>query len=111
MAWKTILPGKELPDPREDVKTAVSFGSFRLSEKAAYLPGREYLPLSEVRQAKIYSSRLNTSGCCGLGLPVWYVLLYCGADKPVKLLTETQDRAEEALRRITSRYPDIEVLP
>lgn len=109
MAWRTILPGKEVPDTKADAKNAVSYGSFRVSEKAVYLTGREYLPLSEVTQAKIYASRLNSHGCCGLGLPVWYVLLYYGGDGPVKLLTETKDKADAVLGRITSHNPAIEV--
>lgn len=109
MAWRTILPGKEVPDAKTDAKSAVSYGSYRVSEKAVYMAGREYLPLSEVRQAKVYASRLNSSGCCGLGLPVWYVLLYCGGDKPVRLLNETKEKADEALSRIAAGNPAIEI--
>lgn len=110
MAWKTILPGREIPDVKTDAKKAVSFGSFRVSEKAVYLTNREYLPLDAVQKTRLYSSQMNSHGCCGLGLPVWYVLLYYGAERPLKLLNETRDKAENALGEITSRNPAIEQL-
>ena len=109
MAWRPILPGCTGVDPKADVKSAASWGSFRISEKAVYLNGREYLPLSAVRQARLYPSRLSSHGCCGLGVPVWYVLLYYGAEKPLKLLTETKDRAEDALAALLRGNPAIEV--
>ncbi len=110
MAWKSIIPDSAGTDPKADVKNAISFGSFRLSDKAVYLSGREYLPLRSVRQAKLYSSRLSSHGCCGLGVPVWYVLLYYGGEKPLKLLTETKEKAEDVLSAILRRNAEIEVL-
>lgn len=110
MAWKTILPGHELPDAKADAKAAVSFGSFRVSEKAVYLSNREYLPLDTIQKARLYSSQLNGHGCCGLGLPVWYVLLYYGGASPLKLLTETRDKADNALSAVLKRNPGIEVM-
>ncbi len=109
MAWKSIVTQNAETDPKTDVKKAVSFGSFRVSDTAVYLGGREYLPLSEVKQARLYLSRLSTHGCCGLGVPVWYVLLYYGAEKPLKLLTETKDKAENALAAILRGNAEIEV--
>ncbi len=110
MAWNTILPGREIPDAKTDAKTATSFGSFRVSGKAVYLPNREYLPLDAVQSARLYSSQMNSHGCCGLGLPVWYVLLYYGAERPLKLLNETRDKAEKLLGEIMSHNPAIEQL-
>jgi len=106
MAWHSILPGQELPDPKGDAAKAVSFGPCRVSERAIYLPGREYLPLTGVRQARLYASRLNTRGCCGLGIPVWYVLVYYGGEGPLKLLAEKRERAEALLARLAALCPD-----
>ena len=110
MAWETILPGHALQDAKTDAKEAVSFGSFRVSGKAVYLTNREYLPLDTIQKARLYCSQLNTHGCCGLGLPVWYVLLYYGAEKLLKLLAETKEKAETVLAAITEKHPEIEVL-
>ena len=110
MAWKSIVPDNTDIDPKEDLKSAVSYGSFRLGKKAVYMGGREYILLSAVQQVKLYSSRLSSHGCCGLGVPVWYVLLYYGGEKPLKLLTETREKAENVLSAITSRNPEIEVV-
>lgn len=111
MAWKPIIPDSTGTDPKTDLKSAISYGSFRISDKAVYLSGKEYLPLGAVKQARLYSSRLSSHGCCGLGVPVWYVLLYYGAEKPLKLLTETKDKAEGVLSAILRSHPEIEVLP
>lgn len=108
MTWRSIIPDDAGIQPKTDRKTAVSFGSFRISDQAVYLSGREYLPLRAVRRAQLYRSRLSTHGCCGLGVPVWYVLLYYGADKPLKLLTESKDRAEAVLAAVLDRNPEIE---
>lgn len=110
MAWKTILPGHELPEPKKDAKEAISFGSFRISGRAVYLTNREYLPLDAVQSARLYSSQMNTHGCCGLGLPVWYVLLFFGGEGPLKLLAESKEKAEKALFEITARNPAIVVM-
>ena len=110
MAWKSIVPNTAGTEPKEDLKSAVSYGSFRIGKKAIYMSGREYIPLNAVKQVRLYSSRLSSHGCCGLGVPVWYVLLYYGGEKPRKLLTETKDKAETVLAAITSRNPEIEVL-
>ena len=110
MAWRSVLPGREISDPREDVKTAERFGAFRVSDRAVYLPGREYLPMAALRRVRLYSSRLNTSGCCGLGIPVWYVLLYHDGETPVKLLAETREQAERVLDRLRTAAPTAEVL-
>jgi len=111
MAWKSVIPDTGGLDPKGDVKNAVSYGAFRISDKAVYLSGKEYLPLSAVKQARLYSSRLSSHGCCGLGVPVWYVLLYYGSEKPLKLLTETKDKAEGVFSAILRSHPEIEVLP
>lgn len=110
MAWKSIVLITSDLDTKEDLKSAVSYGSFRIGDKAVYLSGREYLPLQTVKQARLYSSRLSSHGCCGLGVPVWYVLLYYGGEKPLKLLTETKEKAETVLSAIMSRNPAIEIL-
>ena len=110
MAWQTILPGHEIPDAKQDAKSAVSFGAFRVSENAVYLNGREYLPLEAVQKARLYSTQMSTHGCCGLGLPVWNVLLYYGAQAPLRLMHEKQEKARRALALVASYNPSIELM-
>ena len=105
MRWRPIVADDT--DLRADVKEAISFGSFRLSERAVYLKEREYLPLRVVTEARLYASRLNAIGCCGLGVPVWYVLLYYGGERPLKLLGESKEKAEKILEEIRKRNPQI----
>ena len=110
MKWRSMIQGASEIDTKEDLKRAVSYGAFRIGDQAVYLNGREYLPLEAVKQAKLYASRLNSHGCCGLSIPVWYVLLYHGGETPLKLLTETKEKAERALAALTEKRPEIEVL-
>ena len=76
-----------------------------------YLNGREYLPLDTVRRLRLYRSQMNTHGCCGLGLPVWYVLVYYGEEKPLRLMSEKRENAQAAIDRIVSARPAVEVMP
>lgn len=110
MAWHSILPGREIPEPRADAAAAESFGPCRLSQTAIHLPGRRYLPFPAVERLRLYASRLNTRGCCGLGIPIWYVLVYYGAGEPLRLLTEERADAEALLERISSRCPGAEIM-
>ena len=110
MAWKSITPRFTVPDPKADGKNAVRFGACRISDAAVYLNGRMYLPLAAVEKARIYASRLPSQGCCGLGVPVWYVLLYYGEEKPLRLLTESKEEARDVLAAILDRCPGTEVL-
>ena len=110
MAWKSVLAGHEIPDAKTDAKDALSFGTFRISGKAVYIGSREYLPLDCVEKARLYASQLNSQGCCGLALPVWYVLLYYGAERPLKAVCETKEKAEQALGKILAHNPAIEVM-
>ena len=61
-----LLPGKELPDVKEDFRAAQKLEQYRLGEKALYLPrgfSWEYIPRSEIRRAE-GSRRVITAGHC-----------------------------------------------
>ena len=61
-----LLPGKELPELKEDFKNAQRLEQYRLGRLALYLPrgfAWEYLPLSEITRAE-RSRRVITAGHC-----------------------------------------------
>ena len=61
-----LLPGKELPDVKEDFRAAQKLEQYRLGEKALYLPrgfSWEYIPRSEIRRAED-SHRVISAGHC-----------------------------------------------
>lgn len=61
-----LLPGKELPDLKDDFKTAQRLEQYRLGKLALYLPrgfAWEYLPLSEITKAE-RSRRVISAGHC-----------------------------------------------
>jgi hypothetical protein len=61
-----LLPGKELPDLKEDFKNAQRLEQYRLGKLAVYLPrglSWEYLPLTGITRAE-RSRRVITAGHC-----------------------------------------------
>lgn len=61
-----LLPGKDLPDVKEDYRAARKLEQYRLGEKALYLPrgfSWEYIPRSEIRRAED-SHRVISAGHC-----------------------------------------------
>ena len=61
-----LLPGKELPDLKEDFKNAQRLEQYRLGKLAVYLPrgfAWDYIPLSAVTKAE-RSHRVISAGHC-----------------------------------------------
>ena len=61
-----LLPGKELPDLKEDFSAASRLEQYRLGNLAVYLPrgfAWDYIPLSAVTKAEP-SRRVITAGHC-----------------------------------------------
>lgn len=61
-----LLPGKDLPDVKEDYRAAQKLEQYRLGEKALYLPrgfSWEYIPRNEIRRAED-SHRVISAGHC-----------------------------------------------
>ena len=61
-----LLPGKELPDLKEDFRAAVKLEQYRLGKLALYLPRGlrwDYLPLAEIAAAEP-SRRVISAGHC-----------------------------------------------
>ena len=64
--FRSLLPGKELPDLKEDFRTALRLEQYRLGRLALYLPrglAWDYLPLEQLRRAEP-SRRVITAGHC-----------------------------------------------
>ena len=78
-----LLPGKELPELKEDFKNAQRLEQYRLGRLALYLPrgfAWEYLPLDEITKAE-RARRVITAGHC----------VTVREEKPaVDLVTETE---------------------
>ena len=61
-----LLPGSELPDVKEDFRSARKLEQYRLGEKAVYLPrglAWEYIPRRAILRAE-QSRRVITAGHC-----------------------------------------------
>ncbi len=70
---KTLCPGYELDDVKEDYAASRKAGQYRISRRAFYLPafpGTRYIPFKAVTRAVLRNAGLPISGCCGRELPV-----------------------------------------
>lgn len=64
--FNCLVPGKELPDLKEDFNAARRLEQYRLGELAVYLPrgfAWDYIPLSAVTKAE-RSHRIISAGHC-----------------------------------------------
>ena len=107
MAMESLYPEIDIPDIKEDKKSAAKVEQYRISKKAVYLPKNQYLPLSAVEKMQIRHSMMNTKGCCGLSFPVHNVILFVKDKDPVKLMCEKERNALAITEMISTSNPDI----
>lgn len=100
MAWESIVSNFNNTDAKTDYKNSEKIEQYRISDEAVYMQGKKYLPLSAVTSARTQKSSLNTTGCCGLSIPVFLVVLEYGGNRPARLTFEKEANALKALERI-----------
>ena len=106
MGWECVVPGKEIEEVSKDRKNSKRFELYDVSEKAVYFQGR-YLPVSQIRSARVQPSVYRPNHCCGIGLPVFKVRLEYGAERPVVLLIESEEKARAAVDMICRANPGV----
>ena len=109
MNWKPVDPNKTLSDPRSDVRKALTIEQCRISDHAVYFYERQYLPLSAITKARVQPSVIRPNHSCGIGLPITFLLLFYGEEKPVSLQMSKKENAEKALSLVLAGNPDIVV--
>lgn len=105
MKWTPIDPKKTIADPGSDVKNTKTIEQCRISKQAVYSYERQYLPLSGVERARIQPSVIRPNHSCGIGLPVTFLLLFYGDEKPVALQMSKRENAEKALALVLAGNP------
>ncbi|MBO5993636.1 MAG: hypothetical protein J6P76_05885 [Acidaminococcaceae bacterium] len=106
MGWKCVVEGSEIEDVKKDRKNSVMIEGYDFSEKAVYFKGC-YLPFSQVKSVRSQPSAIRIrGGGCGIGLPVFKIRLEYGAERPVVLVVEDKDNADEIIRRICAGNRD-----
>lgn len=98
--WKSIVPGTELDNVKEDRKNSVRIEQYRVSENAVYFNGR-YLPLSCIRDAAVIESSFTPGMSCGKGIPVFKIRIDHGAEAPLVLMVEKKKNADEMMKLIS----------
>ena len=109
MALRSVCPGHELSDPREDYRTSIRIEQYRFSNQAVYIaafPGAKYIPFSAVRQAWIQDSLLPVTGTCGKALPVTIMRVRYSGKYYQTFTFEKRINAQKALDMIRSGAPN-----
>ena len=106
LKWKCIVPGKEIENVKQDRKKSKRIERYEVSENAIYFEGR-YLPVSQIKSVRSQPSAYRPHGCCGIGIPVFKIRVDYGAEKPVVLTVEREEKVEELLNMVCTSNPDI----
>lgn len=108
MALRSVIPGRELENVKDDKKSAIGIEQYMVSERAVYSSGG-YLPLSAVTGLKVQRSSYTPSCSCGKGIPVYKVRIDYGMEKPMVLMIEKEKNLGKLLSVISGSRPDIEI--
>ena len=106
LKWKCIVPGKEIENVKQDRKNSKRIERYEVSENAIYFEGK-YLPVSQIKSVRSQPSAYRPHGCCGIGIPVFKIRVDYGAEKPVVLIVEREEKVEELLNMVCTSNPDI----
>lgn len=106
MGWICVAEGHELENVKQDRKSARLFERYDISEKAVYFQGR-YLPIAQIKSVRIQPSVYRPNHCCGIGFPVYKIRLDYGAERPVVLAIESEEKANAAVDMICKANYDI----
>ena len=106
LKWKCIVPGKEIENVKQDRKNSKRIERYEVSKNAIYFEGK-YLPVSQIKSVRSQPSAYRPHGCCGIGIPVFKIRVDYGAEKPVVLTVEREEKVEELLNMVCTSNPDI----
>lgn len=106
LKWKCIVPGKEIENVKQDRKNSKRIERYEVSDSAIYFEGK-YLPVSQIKSVRTQPSAYRPHGCCGIGIPVFKIRVDYGAEKPVVLTIEREEKVEELLNLVCTSNPDI----
>lgn len=115
MAYKSLVEGLEIEDPKTDRKNSISIDRYNVGAKAIYIdhfPNDFYIPYAAISKVWYQSSQYNTIGCCGKGIPVFVVCVMYndGVDlcKIQKYMLEKSADAEKMVELIKVHCTNLE---
>lgn len=106
LEWNCIIPGKEIENVKQDHKNSKRIERYEVSGNAIYFEGK-YLPISQIKSVRSQPSAYRPHGCCGIGIPVFKIRVDYGAERPLVLVIEREEKAEELLNMVCASNPGI----
>ncbi len=89
------VPGcRELSGAKEDRKTAMRIGQYRVSEKALYYADGTYIPIADMSDIKVETMSVPTKGCCGIVLEAPALTFQAGGAKR-RVMTDSEKQTRK----------------
>ena len=107
MSWECIKPEISLPDAAVQYKSGKRVEQYRVSDDALFMPKGRYLPLDCIEKLQIRKSFMPAGHCCGMGFPVFNLIVFYGAEKPLKLMMEKERNAVKLAGFIMERRKNV----
>ena len=111
MAFRSLVQGTTMENPREDYRNAVRFGTFRIGSRAVYFPsfpaGGKFLAYPDITKILLKPSSLHPKGCCGGGIPVYVLRLQYGDGQGRNLVLDSRKLAERAAGELKKVCPEL----
>ena len=91
---------REIPDARENRKSAKRIGQYRISEKALYYADGTYIPLADISEVAVETMTVPTKGCCGVVLEAPALTFQAGGAKR-RIMADSQKQLQKIYEIIT----------
>ena len=93
---------RELPEAKEDKKSAKRIGQYRISEKALYYADGTYIPLADITEVRTETMTVSTKGCCGMVLQSPALVFLAGGAKR-RIMTDSEKQSQKLYAALTGQ--------
>lgn len=90
---------RELPNAKEDRKTAKRIGQYRVSSEALYYADSTYIPLADMSELHTEEMSVPTKGCCGIVLQAPAIVFFAGGAKR-RIMADSEKQVEILLEKM-----------
>lgn len=91
---------REIPDAKQDRKSAKRAGQYRISEKALYYADGTYIPLADISGTAVEKMTVPTKGCCGVVLEAPALTFQAGGAKR-RIMADSEKQLQRIYELIT----------
>ena len=107
MAWESVKPEMVLADARAQYRAGNRIEQYRISGDAVFLPKEKYIPLDAIKKIQIRKNLMNSGHCCGMGFPVYNLIVFHGGERPAKIMLEKENNARRMAELMTAARSSI----